>query len=253
MSAIFSGQANQEGRSGRQVRHQVRCFPQEDRQKDGNHSALQVCLLVLWQGKNSYRFRPQDRLSSQLGSFSGDHEASSRRYLELQEQELPHQGCRRCLDLFHHSRCLSPIRHQEVEGDEGAVSVWFVISINKRKNQRQRRSLPLLLPSGLDLHFERVRTDGQAVLGLTYIGVHGLGRGCQSERAEQVGKEQKQLGPGQGLAHALSSSCSEEVEWLHVSGSCTAPEISLRIKVKRIWIVSGIDSSTEEERKHWGS
>merc|ERR1712029_538965 len=57
-----SGQAHQEGRNHRQVRHPVRCFPEEDRQEDGGLSALQVRLHLLWQG---------------------EHEEDGRRYLEI--------------------------------------------------------------------------------------------------------------------------------------------------------------------------
>merc|ERR1711974_438763 len=45
-----NGQAYQEGRDHRQVRHPVRCFPEEDRQEDGSLPALQVYLQLLWQG-----------------------------------------------------------------------------------------------------------------------------------------------------------------------------------------------------------
>ena len=46
----ISGQAYQEGRDHRQVRHPVRCFPEEDRQEDGGLSALQVHLQLLRKG-----------------------------------------------------------------------------------------------------------------------------------------------------------------------------------------------------------
>merc|ERR1712170_128455 len=62
------GQAHEEGRSRLKVRHPLRCFPQEDRQEDGNHTALQVHMHLL---------------------RKGDHETQGRRHLVLPRQELP--------------------------------------------------------------------------------------------------------------------------------------------------------------------
>ena len=61
--------------------------------------------------------------------ISGQHEASRRRRLALQHQELPHQGRRRCLDLLHHRRRLCPVCHPPFEGVEDGL-----IQMNRTKH-----------------------------------------------------------------------------------------------------------------------
>merc|ERR1712187_90354 len=80
---------------------QVWCFPEEDRQEDGDLSALEVPVHLLWQGQD---------------------EEAGHRHLVLQRQELQNQGGRRCLHLHHHRRGLHQVCCEEVEGDEGGLS-----------------------------------------------------------------------------------------------------------------------------------
>merc|ERR1712105_57014 len=47
-----NGQAHQEGRRCRQVRHSLWRLSEENRQEDGGVSALQVSLHLLWQGEH---------------------------------------------------------------------------------------------------------------------------------------------------------------------------------------------------------
>ena len=55
--------------------------------------------------------------------YSGGHEARRRRHLDLHHEELPHPLRRRRVDADDGGRRLRPVRHQEVEGDQGALDI----------------------------------------------------------------------------------------------------------------------------------
>merc|ERR1712098_92187 len=74
--------------------------PQEDCQEDGDQSARQVLLHLLWQGQD---------------------EENGCRHLVLLRQELPCYCSWRCLELLHHCCCQREERREEAQGDEGAV------------------------------------------------------------------------------------------------------------------------------------
>ena len=101
LPSFISGQAYQEGRSYRQVRHPLWRFPEEDRQEDGGLSTLQVHLYLLRQG---------------------EHEAQGCRCLAMRHQELQSDRRRRCMDLCHHQRSHRQISHQTSEGTKGTVN-----------------------------------------------------------------------------------------------------------------------------------
>merc|ERR1719323_1795901 len=91
------------------VRYQVWCFPEEDRQEDGDLSALEVPVHLLWQGQD---------------------EEAGHRHLVLQRQELQNQGGWRCLHLHHHRRGLHQVCCEEVEGDEGGLSAVSIALVS---------------------------------------------------------------------------------------------------------------------------
>merc|ERR1712168_1638135 len=99
------------GSSGnhRQIWYQVWCLFEKDCQEDGNFSAQQVHLHLLWQGL---------------------YEASLCRHLAVQGQELQNEGRRRRLELFHHRWCICQICCQEVEGDQREVNWTYIIYLS---------------------------------------------------------------------------------------------------------------------------
>ena len=120
---ISHGQAHQEGRHHRQVRHTLWCLAPKDREALRDPAARQVHVHLLWQGER---------------------EARSRWHLEVQVQDLSEDHCWRLLDADHRACRHCPCDHctpQEAAGRRrGGVSVCRMFPTGAK--QGVRKSLP---------------------------------------------------------------------------------------------------------------